>query len=274
MIPDLLPGSRGLSTRRQAVLDYVTEQGCVLIQDLLSHFVMTRAAMNRDLHALATQGLIRKVGESVTTLSNAVAASSITHRARQAVQEKLGITAIAAGLIEEGDTIALDDSTTSRFLSERLSSIGQLTVVTNSLGISTKVGRSRDISLIALGGHYNPTFDAFLGVLCERSVTSLRINTLFMSTSAIHGLSAYHQDEDLIKAKSALMNMADRRVLMVDSRKFGLSALNHLANLSDFDTVITDSGLAEDVANRLVKAGINLHIAEMQAPEISVAAMA
>ena len=70
------------------------------------------------------------------------------------------------------------------------------------------------------------------------------------------------------------MNMADRRVLMVDSRKFGLSALNHLANLSDFDTVITDSGLAEDVANRLVKAGINLRIAEMQAPEISVAAIA
>lgn len=274
MIPDLLPGSRGLSTRRQAVLDYVTDQGCVLIQELLAHFVVTRAAMNRDLHALATQGLIRKVGESVTTLSNAVAASSITHRARQAVQEKLGITAIAAGLIEEGDTIALDDSTTSRFLSERLSSIGQLTVVTNSLGISTKVGRLRDINLIALGGHYNPTFDAFLGVLCERSVTSLRINTLFMSTSAIHGLAAYHQDEDLIKAKTALMHMADRCVLMADSRKFGISALNHLADLSDFDTVITDSGLSDEVADRIIRAGINLRIAEVPLEEVSVAAVA
>lgn len=274
MIPDYLPGSRGISARRQAVLDYVTEQGCVLIQDMLSHFTMTRAAMNRDLHALAAQGLIRKVGESVTTLSNAVAASSIMHRTRQAVQEKLGITAIAADLIEEGDTIALDDSTTSRFLSERLSAIGQLTVVTNSLGISTRIGRAKDINLIALGGHYNPTFDAFLGVLCERSVTSLRINTLFMSTSAIHGLSAYHQDEDLIKAKSALMNMADRRVLMVDSRKFGISALNHLANLSDFDTVITDSGLSEDVADRMIRAGINLRMADMRGTALPELAMA
>ncbi|MBS0993559.1 DeoR/GlpR transcriptional regulator [Gluconobacter cerinus] len=274
MMPDILHGSRALSARRQAVLDYVTAHGCVLIQDLLVQFTMTRAAMNRDLHALATQGLIRKVGESVTTLSNAVAASSIMLRARQAVQEKLGITAIAAGLIEEGDTIALDDSTTSRFLSERLTAIGQLTVVTNSLGISTKIGRSRDISLIALGGRYNPTFDAFLGVLCERSVTSLRINTLFMSTSAIHGLSAYHQDEDLIKAKSALMNMADRRVLMVDSRKFGISALNHLANLTDFDAVITDSGLSGEIADRMMGAGVKLHIADIPSAEIPMAMMA
>ena len=95
-----------------------------------------------------------------------------------------------------------------------------------------------------------------------------------MSTSAVHGLSAYHQDGDLIKAKSALMNMADRRVLMVDSRKFGISALNHLANLTDFDAVITDSGLSGETADRMMGAGVKLHIADIPSAEIPMAMMA
>lgn len=138
-----------------------------------------------------------------------------------------------------------------------------LTVLTNSMGIATQLAGARDISLICLGGKYHPRFDAFLGILCEQGTKSLRANTLFMSVSAVRDLGAYHQEQEIVKCKMALMEIVDRRILMIDSQKFDVTALNRLANLSDFDVVITDSGVSENQKNRMLDAGINLHVAPL-----------
>jgi DeoR/GlpR family transcriptional regulator of sugar metabolism len=252
--------------RRRRILDYVMTHDGAQIDDLAARCAASRMTIHRDLNALAEQGLVRKVRGGVTTSSNGIVESSFLHRSRRAAAEKRAIAALAVTLIQPGDVVALDDSTTSRFLAERLAGVMPLTVVTNSLGIATMLSQRRDCHLVMLGGQYHPTFDAFLGLLCEQAIGALRANTVFMSVSAIHGLAAYHQEQDIVKAKHALMRIVDRRVLMVDSRKFGISALNHLADLSEFDIVITDSGLEAPMRARLRDAGIDLRIAGPHQP--------
>ncbi|AOX17191.1 DeoR/GlpR family DNA-binding transcription regulator [Kozakia baliensis] len=258
-----MPESKAVSARRRELLDYVIEHGGAQIDELVERFSTSRMTVHRDLHALAEQGFVRKIHGGVTTLSNGIVESSVLHRSRRASHEKKAIAAMAAQLIEPGQIIALDDSTTARFLASNLLHIGSLTVMTNSLGIATTLAGVRDINLVSLGGRYNPTFDAFFGILCEQSIQALRANTLFMSVSAIHGLTTYHQEQDIVKAKHALMKIVDRRVLMVNSTKFGMSALNRLADLSEFDLVITDSKIDPVIKSKILDAGINLKIAAL-----------
>lgn len=196
-------------------------------------------------------------------LASGVMETSVVHRMRRASREKQAIARVAASFIKAGDIIALDDSTTSRTLSENLPLSMPLTVLTNSMGIATQLAGARDISLICLGGKYHPRFDAFLGILCEQGTKSLRANTLFMSVSAVRDLGAYHQEQEIVKCKMALMEIVDRRILMIDSQKFEVTALNRLASLTDFDIVITDSGISESRKNRMLDAGINLHVAQL-----------
>lgn len=255
--------SKAVSARRREILDYVLENGGAQIEELVDRFSTSRMTIHRDLHALSEQGLVRKVHGGVTMLASGVMETSVVHRMRRASREKQAIARVASSFIKAGDIIALDDSTTSRVLSENLPSGMPLTVLTNSMGIATQIAGARDISLISLGGKYHPRFDAFLGILCEQGTKSLRANTLFMSVSAVRDLGAFHQEQEIVKCKMALMEIVDRRILMIDSQKFDVTALNRLASLSDFDVVITDSGVSDSQKNRMLDAGINLHIAQM-----------
>ncbi|WP_313143793.1 DeoR/GlpR family DNA-binding transcription regulator [Komagataeibacter nataicola] len=151
--------------------------------------------------------------------------------------------------------------TTACCMVDHLATMGGVTVVTNSLGIASTLAGMPSISLMALGGRYHPIFDAFFGLMCEQAIGALRVNTLFMSVSAVHGVNAYHQEQEIVKAKHALMRSADRRVLMADSTKFGSNALNRLADLSEFDVVITDDGLDPAIRDSLLDHGVTLQMA-------------
>lgn len=258
---------QALSGRRRGILDYVTERGVVPVGDLLQRFSLSRASVNRDLLALSAQGLLRRIGANITALPSASASGSVVYRARQAVAQKRAIAGLAASLISPGDTVALDDSTTVRAMAGSLSGMTPLTVVTNSLGLGTCLGPCETIALIGLGGRYDPAFEAFVGMVCEQSVMSMRIDTAFVSAAAIHGLTAYHQVEEIIRVKRALMAVSDCRVLLVDSGKFGISAMNRLAMLSEFDSVITDDGIDPSCAAMLREAGVSLKIASVPLPD-------
>ena len=54
---------------------------------------------------------------------------------------------------------------------------------------------------------------------------------------------------------------------MVDSSKFGMSALTRMADLTEFDLVLTDSGLPSAVAESLIQDGVNLKIVEEPRPD-------
>ena len=113
------------------------------------------------------------------------------------------------------------------------------------------------------GQDYNPRFNAFFGYFCEQAVGSLRANILFMSTSTVLGTTAYQQEE-VVKVKRALMSAADTKVLLIDSSKFGKTALIRLAALTEFDEVITDSGLPPEDAEALRKDGVRLRVVEVR----------
>lgn len=250
-----------VAARRRAILEFVIDHGSAQADDLVKRFGISRMTVHRDLEALTANGLIRRVHGGVTTLSDGRMETSVVHRARHAMREKRAIAAAAARLIRPGEIVVLDDSTTTGLLTDHFLRLGELTVITNSLGAANRLAAGPEINLIGLGGQYEPRFDAYFGNLCEASLGMLRANTLLMSVSAIHGITAFHQEQQVIKAKLAMMEIVERRILMVDSQKFDVSALNRLARLDAFDLVITDDGIAHDVRARLEDSGIRLQIA-------------
>ena len=266
--------TRSVSARRQNILDYVRDRGGAQIDELAGHFVTSRMTIHRDLQVLSERGVLRRVHGGVTTVPKAFSEGSTAQRSHRAVEAKKAIAALATTFVQDGEIIALDDSTTSRFLAERLTENLALTVVTNSMGTANLFTSNANVNLLLLGGRYNADFDAFFGTLCEQAATSLRVNTLFLSVAAIRGMTAYHQEQDIIKAKQALMNISDRRILLVDSTKFGVITLNRFSDLTEFDVVITDSGLEKDLEDTLRNAGINLEIAEIPVTRVNRAIIA
>lgn len=248
------------ATRRGALMDYILREGSAEIDELVEAFAVSRMTIHRDLDALARQGVIRKVRGGASALPSGLFESSYRYRIRTAVEEKQAIARAALAHVEPGQSVLLDDSTTAVMLSQQLSSVRPLTVVTNSLQAVENLKEIDDISLLCLGGRFSRNFNSFLGLSCEKAIGDLRVGLLFMSASAVSGTTVYHQDEEVVKIKRAMMAVAERRILLVDHRKFDSTALNRACDLGEFDRIITTEGIDARVRESLADAGLAVEI--------------
>ena len=247
-------------SRRQEIADYVIKRGEARIEELIAAFGVSRMTIHRHVEELARQGVLRKLHGSVSAQPSGVYESLFRFRETRAAAAKHALARAALAEIEPGQVIMLDDSTTANALGPLLPQVTPLTVVTNSLPLAQQLVDADELKLILLGGEYHPTYNAFIGHICESALARLRVNLLICSASAVDGTAALIQDPQVVRVKQAMAAAAARRVLLIDSSKFGKVALHMFADLTEFDVVLADDALPEETARVLAAAGVPLKI--------------
>ncbi|MFC6016135.1 DeoR/GlpR family DNA-binding transcription regulator [Plantactinospora solaniradicis] len=248
--------------RQVEIAEHVLQHGSVSATELAEMFHVSLMTIHRDLDELERQGVVRKFRGGVSAQPSSVFESNVSFRLRAAREEKLALARQARALIEPGMAVMLDDSTTTLEVARLLEDdAGPLTVITNFLETIKLLSGVRGVRLLALGGEYYPTHDSFLGVPCVEAIEALRVDLLFASTSAVSGGYAYHQEQEIVLVKRAMIRAAQRSVLMVDHTKLGRAALHRLAPLRDFDLVITDAKAPEETLSEMREHGVRYDIA-------------
>lgn len=226
--------------RQQKVAEFVLARGKATAQDLAAAFHVSLMTMHRDLDELARQGIVRKYRGGVTAQPSGVFESNVAYRRKSMAEEKRRVAKRAASYVEPGMSVLLDDATTSSSMIPLLAELTPLRVATNYLDALRELSQVRGIQLMALGGDYDPLHDSFLGLTCVECVESIRVDAAFLSTSAVSGGLAYHQEERIVLVKRAMIGVAAKAYLLLDHSKLGRVALHRLAPLSDFDLLVVD----------------------------------
>jgi DeoR/GlpR family transcriptional regulator of sugar metabolism len=141
-----------------------------------------------------------------------------------------------------------------------------LTVITNNAAIMERLKGETGLTLIGLGGIYSAKFSAYLGVVTEEALSRLRADIAFISTPAVSGRLAYHMDDNVVRTKRAMMTSSARTCLLVNHQRIGHTALHVMADLADFDAIITDRAPGAAVLEEFERAGITLTVASTQDP--------
>ncbi|NED98004.1 DeoR/GlpR transcriptional regulator [Phytoactinopolyspora alkaliphila] len=245
--------------RQQTIVDHVVANGVATAAELTDLTGASLMTVHRDLDELARRGVVRKFHGGVSAQPSTVFESSSEYRLRVQVREKEALAGAALDVIEPGMSMMLDTSTTNLFLARRLSELdhGPLTVVTNYLPIMQTLRTVPDVHLIGIGGDYNSTHDAFLGMGAIEAISALSVDLAFLSTSAMTPETAYHQEPEIVMVKRAMMESGRRRVLLMDHTKLGKTALHRLGPVSEFHQLIVDAA-ADDALLREV--GEHLHV--------------
>jgi DeoR/GlpR family transcriptional regulator of sugar metabolism len=251
-----------LNGRRQGIMDVLLEAGTATVDELAARFHVSKMTIHRDLDELEKGGLLRKVRGGASIQSSAQFESDFRYRQTLAAGEKDRIAAAAARLVEPGQTVIIDDGSTAGSVARHLSEQRPLTVISNNLTVINTLAGAPGMQLIAIGGQYSRKFNGFFGISCEEALRSLRADVAFLSSSAIHGVSAFHQDHEVVQSKRLILAAADRRYLLVDHSKFGRPALHFVTELAAVDSVL--SGKAPDASHRaaLEAAGVHLSIVD------------
>ncbi|MEO3886761.1 DeoR/GlpR family DNA-binding transcription regulator [Nonomuraea sp. B5E05] len=243
--------------------EHIVRQGSASVTELAESFGVSVMTVHRDLDELERQGMVRKVRGGVTAQASNVWESNIAYRLQAHTAEKDAIARVVAGMIEPGGSVMLDDSTTALAVARHLGDLAPLTVVTNFLEAIRLLAGSPDIRLIALGGEYRATHDSFLGLGCVDAVEAVSVDVVVVSTSAVSDEYAFHQEQEIVLVKRAMLRAGARRILAVDGSKLARVALHRVAPLDDFDAIVVDSAAPADLLQRLRDRHANVQVAQM-----------
>lgn len=250
--------------RRQAIMDLLVEQRMVDLDDLADRFAVSKTTIHRDLDDLEQAGMLRKVRGGATIEAGNQFESDFRFRQQQEGEAKRRMAEAALELVEPGMTVMINDGSMASILGEMLVSKRPLTVITNNASIIDSLKVESGINLIAVGGSYSSKFNGFFGVVAEQVLTRLSADIAFISTPAVSGSRVYHMDDDVIRSKRAMIASAARRCLLVNHQRFNHTALHVLADVAEFEIVITDQEPPADAREALAKANVPLRVASQE----------
>ncbi len=228
------------------ILDLLKEKRRCSLEALRERFGVSSATIHRDVAELVGRGVARRVRGGIAFVDGSGAADAATHsfRERAALNRtaKERIARQAAALVEEGDILFLDSSTTVACLAEALveKPFANLTVVTNGVAVCDVFPRfPSHYVLLALGGAYDPRLNAFLGETALEQLSRLSLTKAFVSAIGFDEHHATTNHENQAQLLHRVLQMAPRRYLLADKSKSGRTGLYKLAPLAAFDAVVT-----------------------------------
>lgn len=257
------------SERRRMIVEMVQESGSQSVTDLCSHFAVSEMTIRRDLRNLDREGLLRRVhGGAVGNLGRSYEPPYAVRSTRND-ERKAAIGRMAAELVVDGDSIALDVGTTTLEIAHALTGKRNLTIITASLPIANDVvarlSLSSDVRLILTGGIVRSGELSMIGDIPARTYADFHVDKAFIAVGGISledGLTEYNLEDALVK--KALIRNARRRIVVVDSSKFERTTFTSVAPLSMIDTIITDSGLRAETIKAIQALGIEVLIAPVR----------
>jgi DeoR/GlpR family transcriptional regulator of sugar metabolism len=251
--------------RQQLIARIVEENGRALVADLTARFGVSAVTIRKDLHALESEGRVVRAhgGALAPGRSRPERAFEVRERLQRDEKERIG--AVAAALVVDGESIALDASTTALAMARHLKARGgwvHLTVITNGLRIATELAGHPGVTVAMPGGFVRWEALSVVGPLGRGLLENVNIQKAFMGAAGYTletGLSDATDDEAQIKR--LIVDEASEVVALIDHTKWGRSAFATFCATDRLTAVVTDEGAPADIADELRRRRIAVYIA-------------
>jgi DeoR/GlpR family transcriptional regulator of sugar metabolism len=249
-----------LSARRAAIREDVRDRGEVGLAELALRFDVSEMTVRRDLEALEAEGVARRVRGGAISVAARSYEPTFENRAVSAPEAKAAIAARAAGLVDSGESVALDSGTTVLALARALRGRGlELTVLTPSVLAAVELADEPGLRVLLAGGTVRPRELSMIGPTAEEFFADCNCDVLFLSAAGIdagRGLTDYNMEE--ARVKRAAVRCARRVVALMDRRKFDRVYFANVLPLSGVDVLVTDAEESHPTVCEARAAGIDV----------------
>lgn len=251
--------------RKALIVDVLEQKNAVSVAELAKMLKISKETVRRDLRELEQDGMIRRThgGAVLEQPNNAASEHPFNVREVQHYAEKALICKRAAQYVRDGDTIFVDNSSTTISLLKNINPNYQITVITNSIRqlFESSTLNNQNMTIISLGGVFRAKNYSLAGSLSVDSAKNFRPSKAFISCRAIEpsGLSDGSIYE--VETKRALIATAKEVIVLADSSKFEETGTVYLADLNTVTRVITDDKVAPESVRMLEMVGVEVVIA-------------
>lgn len=247
--------------RQKQIGDILLEKKSVSVSELAEQFQVSYETIRRDLRELEKSGMAEK------SYGGAVLKERVTHKlgfqelSKIMVDLKHRIAATALPLIEEGDSIYIDFSTTCGSIVNLLGDLS-INVLTNSLEVINRLSDKENISLLSTGGSWDAENRAFFGRTAIQTLEQFHVDKAFISCCALsreQGITDRTELESELRRK--VIESANHIYLLADYSKFDKVAFVKTCDFDRITGIVTDAELDSEWTDFLKKNHIKYYCA-------------
>ena len=245
--------------RREHVLRLLETRDYVPVAELSESFAVSEVTVRSDLAELARQGLVARIRGGVRALQQGQSEVGFDLRLRLEVDRKRAIARAAAAMVNEGEAVALDASTTAYYLALELRSKRELVVITNGLLVATALADAPGITVLVTGGMLRLSAMSVVGDFGADVLRTTRINKGFLGARGLslsRGLMDLNPDE--VRIKQEMADACEQVYGIFDGTKWHRSALLAFVSVEELAGIITDSSAPAVEVEAWRAAGVNI----------------
>jgi DeoR/GlpR family transcriptional regulator of sugar metabolism len=249
--------------RMHEVLRLLETRDSVAVTELAQAFSVSEVTVRNDLSELARQGLVARVRGGVRPLQRGQSEVAFDLRLRIEAGRKQAIARAAAALVEDGEAVALDSSTTAYYLAVELRAKHELVVVTNGLPIAAALAGAPGVTVLVTGGTLRLPAMSLVGDLAGDVLRTTRIDKGFLGARGLsleRGLMDLNPDE--VRIKQAMAEACERVIGIFDGTKWHRSALLSFVPAGRVHGIVTDAGAPGEAMEAWRSRGVEVIAAE------------
>ncbi|MCW2855501.1 MAG: DeoR family transcriptional regulator [Marmoricola sp.] len=218
---------------------------------------VSNETVRRDLKVLEAQSLVRRHHGGAIPVETTGFESTLDMRSGHSVPEKQRIAVAAVNLLDEAESLFLDEGYTPYLVAEKLLVHPQnLTIVTASLQIAGLLAAGSGHTVLLLGGLVRGTTLATVEHWAIGMLRDFNFNVAIVGANGISregGLTT--PDPRVAAVKAAALQASQRRIFVGIHTKFGVTSFCRFGDVEDLEAIVTETALPPREANMLSALG-------------------
>lgn len=239
-----------VAKRRNALIAHLEDCKRATILELASLFDVSQLTIRRDVDYLEKQGVLSRDRGQIE-LHNPFGRPSGSKQMRSIA----AIARAAARLVDDGDCIFLNTSSTAMLLISHITA-GDVTIVTNN-GKALMLNQQTGNTIILTGGEIRANNSSMTGDIALDCLSRITAAKCFLGVTGIcapFGLTSATSPEPAVN--KMMMQRSKAHIVLADSSKIGFASNFKFANAADVDLLITDNYAQSHDLEDLCAAGL------------------
>src|SRR5215211_1190117 len=173
--------------RRDQILTYMSTRDRSSVGELSLMLGVSEVTVRKDLDQLEAQGLLTRVHGGAVVSGRGRLERYFAAREQEHLEEKRRIAQAAAALVQSGQQIFLDASTTALQVARLIKDRRDLIVVTNGLYTALELNFSEGITTLVVGGHMRRRSSSLVGMTGYGLLERLHVDVGFFGARSVSG---------------------------------------------------------------------------------------
>lgn len=242
--------------RHDHILERLRTGGPAEVAELSRTLGVSGATVRRDLSYLEAEGMLERVHGGAAPLGTSEPPFDVVAVDHQDAKQR--VAALAAALVRDGDVLLIDIGTTTSHLARALRG-REITVITSSLAVYEELADDDAVELIVLGGMVRRNYRSLVGFLTEQAIRQVHADVLFLGTSGVRRDGSVLDTTAVeVPVKRAMLEAAERTVLVADADKFPGKGIARVCGAGDLAAVVTEPAADAETLACLRDAGAEI----------------